>query len=319
MIFELNCGLVKIESKELQISELGVEIIRSLAYFHVFSYPLNGVEIGYCVPGGFNNQLELELKRLVKAKVLFEKKGLFLLEKCEEWVDKRIRGNKLAAKKMKSAGKISRFIAWFPFVRGVMISGTLSKGVMTPDADIDFFIITAPGRLWVARTSLVFFKKLFLLNSHKFFCVNYFVDTDSLEIEDKNLFTASEVAFLLPMVNREVYQKFTEVNQWAKIDYPGFPFREAAMIQPFRRSWVAIVMEWFLAGKLGEKLDDKLLKLTFNRWKKKFSNLQDDTFEVAMRSLKHVSKHHPGAYQQVVLKKNQEILDRLSKKYNISL
>ena len=57
---------------------------------------------------------------------------------------------------------VSRLISKFPYVEGVGISGSLSKGYYDDDGDIDFFIITSPKRLWIARTFLILYKKLFL-------------------------------------------------------------------------------------------------------------------------------------------------------------
>lgn len=278
-----------------------------MSYFQVFSYPLTRDEISYSLSPGHHPGLQSELDELCRLGLIFRDEEFYSLDNNPAQSEKRKQGNALAAQKMNAARRISRFIGKFPYVKAVMISGTLSKGVMTPEADIDFFIVTQPGRLWVSRTFLVLFKKLFLLNSHKFFCVNYFVDADHLEIEDKNLFTATEVAWLLPMVNAEVYTSFCEANNWARDSYPGFPFRDKSLIMEVKPFWLSRLTTWILSGKLGDRLDDYLLKMTFGRWKRKFGHLRSETFEVAMRSRKHVSKHHPGTYQEVVLDKFNHI------------
>ena len=75
---------------------------------------------------------------------------------------------------MPKAIKISRKIAKFPFVESVNLSGSLSKGYYDLEDDIDFFIITKPNRLWIARTLLILYKKVFLLNSKKHFIFEVF-------------------------------------------------------------------------------------------------------------------------------------------------
>ncbi len=57
--------------------------------------------------------------------------------------------NRLAEIRLKDAKKYARVIANFPFIQAVFISGSLSKHVMKPNSDIDFFIITKPDRLWL--------------------------------------------------------------------------------------------------------------------------------------------------------------------------
>ncbi|MBK8679672.1 MAG: hypothetical protein IPN25_13810 [Sphingobacteriales bacterium] len=45
------------------------------------------------------------------------------------------------------AFRISKFIGSFPFVRGVLLSGSLSKNRLAADGDIDYFIIAQPNAL----------------------------------------------------------------------------------------------------------------------------------------------------------------------------
>ena len=73
---------------------------------------------------------------------------------------------------MPKAIKRAKFISKFPYIENVSISGALSKNYYNNDGDIDFFLITQPNRLWIARTLLIIYKKMFLLNSRKYFCVN---------------------------------------------------------------------------------------------------------------------------------------------------
>jgi predicted nucleotidyltransferase len=93
----------------------------------------------------------------------------------------------------KLAGIVTHVIKRFPFVRGVFVTGSLSKNSSDSSSDLDFMVITRKGRLWIARTLLMLFKKIFLLNSYKYFCINFLLSEDNLEIEDKNVFTATEV------------------------------------------------------------------------------------------------------------------------------
>lgn len=196
---------------------------------------------------------------------------------------------------------MARFIARFPYIRAVFVSGSLSKHSMKPDSDVDFFLITTPGRLWLARTLLVLFKKIFLFNSHKYFCVNYFIDTQHLEIEEQNLFTATEIVTLLPMYGGDWYQAFCRENQWAWRQYPHATLRPVHDVPGSARSWFKRNAEWLLGGAFGDWLDSRAMHLTVRFWRKKFSHLDDSTFNVALKSRRHVSKHHPLYFQKKVL------------------
>jgi hypothetical protein len=196
---------------------------------------------------------------------------------------------------------MARFIGAFPYIRGVFISGSLSKHCMSADSDIDFFIVTEPGRLWLARTLLVFFKKIFLFNSHKYFCVNYFVDAAHLEIEEKNLFTATETVTLLPMYGREQYESFVLANTWAHDFLPHSPQRPNDGTPPQRRGFFKKTAEYLFNGWLGGWLDEQAMRLTVGHWRRKFRHFDDDTFDGAFKSRRHVSKHHPLYFQRSVL------------------
>ena len=82
----------------------------------------------------------------------------------------------------------------FPFVRGVFISGSLSKRCAAEKEDVDYFIVTSANRLWIARTIMHLYKKLtYLRGRQDRYCMNYFIDEEALEIKEKNIFTAVEM------------------------------------------------------------------------------------------------------------------------------
>ncbi|MBC7777658.1 MAG: nucleotidyltransferase domain-containing protein [Phycisphaerae bacterium] len=288
-------------------------VIQALAYFEVFSYPLTPEEIfAFCAePRSTREEVFDRLQSLVEQGSAFQFGGFFQLKKEASWGGNRRDCNCRADKFLPIARRVARFIGCFPFVRGVFVSGSLSKHCMRPDSDIDFFVVTAPGRLWLARTLLVLFKKIFLLNSHKYFCVNYFVDTEHLEIEEKNRFTATESVTLLPMWGREIYLDFCRANVWAWQRYPHFAQRPTVGIPAYSRGFFKKLLEKMLTGKLGDWLDRKAMRLTVSFWKRKFQAMDSETFDLALKSRRGVSKHHPLHFQQKVLERFEENLRRL--------
>lgn len=167
-------------------------------------------------------------------------------------MDRRLEGNQLASQRMTDARKYASIAANFPFVRAVL-SGSLSKHVMKPDSDIDFFIITAPEKLWVCRALLTAYKKLLLGNSHRNFCLNYFIDSNNLEIPDKNIFTATEIVFLLPMYNYSLYEKFMAKNKWVDTEFPNFKLRpQEFAIQPIPSKKIG---EYIFDNRFGTFID----------------------------------------------------------------
>ena len=151
------------------------------------------------------SEIENALKELTLRGLIQTDDGFFFLNHNAASVMRRREGEIAAAGAFITAKRFSRIISNFPFVRAVAISGSLSKNYIDDSSDIDYFIITSQGRMWVARTLLVLYKKIFLFNSHKNFCVNYFLSEDSLLVPDRNIFTATEISFLVPTYNYTLY------------------------------------------------------------------------------------------------------------------
>ncbi len=314
-VHELKNNLVS----DLHLTDEHRHVLRALLYFDLFNYPLNQVEIKNYSNLANYSDLERVIGDLVAINLIFKINDFYALEPKPALVENRLRGNNAADKMMVIAKRMSRFISRFPYVRMVAISGSLSKGYSDELGDIDYFIVTKPGRLWIARSILIAFKKIFLLNSKKYFCVNYFVDTDHLEIPDKNIFTATEVLTLEPMYDAAVFQAFIEANSWATEFLPKAKTKSASNSNPKRNYVMKSIVEFFLNGRLGEALDAYLMKLTMNKWQRKFNHFTPEYFEHALRSRKYVSKHHPQNFQKKVLDSLEQRILAFEKQHGLSL
>ena len=291
-------------------------ILSTLAYSGVFDYPLTFQEI--CERSPYPSCIEQVMKsavdNLVGCGLVNENGGFYFLGNDGSVVSRRLEANARAAARMRPARFFSSLIARFPYVRAVMISGSMSKGVMDPDDDIDFFIVTEPDRLWITRVLLTLFKRVFLLNSHRNFCLNYFISSDKLLIPERNIFTASEIGSLLPMFNRDVYLDFMKVNDWYKDFYPNVPLRESAGTDI--RRYAGSMLEHIVSGRFAGYLDDFCLSITRNFLSRKYHTLQPERFETDLETTKSVSKHHPNQQQLKILGRYREILAELQEKMN---
>ena len=279
-------------------------LLEPLFYYDVFSHPLTKGEI-YTYANIQRKTLSSSLTNLLEEAVdnqmLVYNNGFYQLSKNDDSIKKRLENNRRADKYIRRAKWMSRLMLCFPFVRAVFVSGSLSKHVITEDGDIDYFIVTKPGRLWIARTFLILFKKICLFNSYKHFCVNYFVDENHLEIDEKNRFTATEVATILPMKGYDLYVQFINSNQWIKQYYPNCKEKPKEKVSNVRRTFFQILFEWMLDNKLGDRLDDYCMRRTLQVWQKKFPHLPSEDFQLALKTRKGVSKHHPQLFQNKVI------------------
>ncbi len=279
--------------------------LKTLLYFSIFKYPLQIDEVFEYSNTSSIEETSIFLEEYLNEGVIFKIGNYYLCENEPSYIDRRLKGNQMAKAIFYKAEKVSKFIAKFPYVSAVGISGSLSKGYYDENGDIDFFIITSSNRLWIARTLLILYKKLFLFNSKKYFCVNYFVSEDALEIQEKNQFTATEVVTLIPMYGQIAFQKFYEKNRWINSFYTNKNVVGIEQTQSIKKSWAILLFQQLLQYRIGDYIDHSLLKLTLRKWKQKFSHLDAKNFKVAMKSTKNISKHHPQNYQKKVI----DILD----------
>lgn len=308
------------EHTEHDVTALTGDIIKTLLYFDLFQYPLTEEEVLFFCPSVYSKEeTHTVMSRLLREGYIYKFGNFFSLHNDPSLISRRIAGNQLASQKLKSAKVVSKFISWFPYVRAVMISGSLSKGYMDKESDIDFFIITAPGRLWIARTLLVLFKRIFLLNSHKNFCVNYFIDTDNLEIEEKNLFTAIECITLIPTYGDEIYHEFLAANAWVLEFFPNSIPRNTDAVH-IGNSFAKVISEWIMNNRVGNGIDQYFMGITLKRWKQLFrKHYSEKDFEIAFKTKKYASKNHPRFYQKKILDAYQQKIVAFEKNHKMNL
>jgi hypothetical protein len=285
-----------------------------ICYFDIFSHPVTLQEAAE-----YSNfkmtvaQTRFILDELMDMELIFKKDGFYFLHPGNaDLIRKRDDLERRFHKKQKTIRRFAWLISRFPFVESVSISGSCSKGLMDEDGDVDYFIITSPRKVWLCRTFLIAFKKLFLFNSKKYFCVNYFVDVDHLVIPDRNPFVAMEIKTLLPMSNKATFEKFLKENEWVNQFLPNKPGYNTAFLQErgdhnYLFGWLELLLD----NRLGELLDKWCFHLTLHSWEKKFPQFNREEFDLNLRSKKNVSKHHPRGYQQKVLAEWHKKLERI--------
>ena len=69
----------------------------------------------------------------------------------------------------------------------------------------------------MARTIMHLFKKFtFLAGRQHWFCMNYYVDEDGLEIKEKNIYTAVELVTVMPMRGDTIFKDLISANKWTQ-------------------------------------------------------------------------------------------------------
>jgi len=292
--------------------------LATLTYFNMFDYPLKKREIYTFLAHKEDPQkFDTALQSLVDEMVIFKIGSFYSLFNNHALAKRRARGNERAAIMLKKAEKAANFIAAFPFVRGVAVSGSLSKKFADEDADIDFFIITSANRLWVARTFLHIFKKItFLFNMQDFFCMNYFIDESEPCILEKNIYTATEVATILPLCGITVFDRFYTANSWTKNFLPNNYMHVSSAVE-IKKTWFISATEKIFSNRAGNYLDNLLMKLTSKSWDRKTRKNKKNSKGIllSMHAGKHFSKPNPENFQKRLLLRYENCLAEIFNQY----
>jgi hypothetical protein len=304
------------------LSEIKEKVLTTLAYFDMFKYPITRAEIYLFLGKKYHfDFFDDALSALLNNGFIYQFDRFFTLRNDHHLALRRVEGNKKAEALIAIARRVGSVLIRFPYVRGVAVSGSLSKNFADEHSDIDLFIITAKNRLWVARTIMHCLKKIsFLVNREHYFCMNYYIDEQELQITEKNIYTAIEIGTLIPMEGDIIFEKFYAANAWTREFLPNKNMRVASA-KPTKKWFIKSFFEFFFDTPLGNCVDTLLMKITAARWRKKtIHNQLNSRGEVmAMVTGKHFSKPDPKNFQANLLLKYDCKVELLLKDYEGSL
>ena len=289
-------------------------ILKVLAYFDIFHYPLSKPEIRQFLDIVVEDiPFHAALDSLVEDKLVFQYQELYSLQDNPLLAPRRRMGNQRATSLLNKARSIGNFLYKFPFVRAVAVSGSLSKNYAEEKADIDFFIITSSKRLWLSRTLMHIFKKLtFLIGRQHYYCMNYYVDEEALLLKDQNVFSAIELRTLVPVAGSQVLNQFFSANDWSESLLPACSYKVLpALDRP--APLIKWISEYVLNKLNADFLDDYLFQATTRRWKRKESagKKNEKGFMMGLVTGKHFARSNPGGFQEKVLSLYEEKLIKL--------
>lgn len=206
-------------------------ILQTIIYSDLFDYPLTKTDVWrYLISKkpvkfrtfdkGLNNISEIQCKD-----------RFYFLKGRESIIEKRIRREKESKKKILMAKKIIPFLSIIPTISFIGISGSVAMKNAEKNEDIDLFVITKKGTLWITRLLMIIIlsiKGVLRRRCDKIvenkICLNMIIEETCLLMpkDRRNLYTAHEIVQLLPLLNRwKIYEKFLKVNKWVKKVLPN--------------------------------------------------------------------------------------------------
>ena len=213
------------------LSAAEAAILRAVAYADIFDYPLTVEEVHRYLAGVSATSTTVNYLlgngRLVPQR-LTRYQGYFTLPGREAIIETRRRREKVAARMWPRAARYARIIAGLPFVRMVAVTGALAMDNVDQNADIDYLIVTEPGRLWLCRALVIVLVRLVAWRG-QVLCPNYFLSENALILQERNPFTAHELAHMVPIAGMATYHHMRQLNTWTVHFLPnaGGPPRHA--------------------------------------------------------------------------------------------
>ena len=286
------------------MNKIQYDILKTLAYFDFFNYPLTPGDIQSFLPQRCHQSIIDEmLAVLLNEKIIFKIEDFYSLQNNPLLAQIRREGNQRAEKNLVIARKVARLLSHCPYVETIAVSGSLSKHFADEKADIDFFIITTANRLWIARTCMHLIKKIsFIASKQHWFCMNYYVDGTGLDIPEKNIFTAMEITTLLPMQGTGYFKKFIAANPWINNYFPAHIISTSGS-REIKKGFIRNCFEKIFDTRLGDVIDKWLMNITDKRWGKKASEGRVNDHGDIMRMMinRHFSKQDPKIFQSKVI------------------
>src|SRR5712691_7185485 len=208
---------------EPQVRALRCAVLSTLVYADLFDYPLTHSEIQRYLIG--------EAATTTRVTALLDgDAGLRrYIDRTRDWVHLAGRSHLAKVRRDRAAMSadlwpIARHfgarIARLPFVRLVGVTGALAMNNAAVGDDIDLFILVQPGRLWLCRLFILAIVRL-AARQGTTLCPNFLLSTDQLRLSERNLFTAHEIAQMIPLTRTPWYHAFLDANGWVRDFLPN--------------------------------------------------------------------------------------------------
>ena len=248
----------------MQTPEPDDAILRTLLYADVFDYPLTPVEIHHYLIASPTDRpappevIEAALRSSPwLARQVTRVNGYVTLRDREAIGALRDERRRHSERLWPHARRWGYRLGCLPFVRMVAVTGALAVDNSPPDDDIDFLLVTAPGRVWLARAMAVAVVRLARLRGIGL-CPNYVLAETALAQSQRNLYAAHDLQQMVPLVGRTVYDAMQAANRWSQdyLPHAHGPLRHEPERAP--RGWGARLQRWgerLLGGKLGDRLE----------------------------------------------------------------
>lgn len=235
-------------------------ILRTVLYADIFDYPLTPAEIHYYLIATSASAQQvlsiIENSAWLRSRLSLTR-GFVTLNGRQSIAAVRETRSRSSAQLWPVARRWAGLVGGLPFVRMVAVTGALAVDNAPPGDDIDYLIVTTPGRVWLSRALAVVMVRVARLFGVGL-CPNYVLAQTALSQQRRNLFIAHDLAQMVPLAGRTVYSEMRAANPWAADYLPQArgPLKAEPELRLARwQSALQRAGEWLLGGRLGDALE----------------------------------------------------------------
>ncbi|MEI6597328.1 MAG: hypothetical protein WCL13_03960 [bacterium] len=316
------------DGKNLEIKEA---IIRVVAFFDIFDYPLTLNEIWR------NIKVKCRLFDVMEELdnnigVIENKNGFYFLAGQEKNIRERLSRYNFTDRKIKRAMLVSKIFKFIPWIKMIAVSNLLGAHNLKDDSDIDFFIVAENKRIWLVRFFCASVAKILGLrprigNSRDKICLSFYVSEETMDLsnlmlkeinppyppllkgaESVDIYFIYWLAGLTPLFDSGgIYEKLICSNPWFKNYLPNWrPMKPASQrkIKPFLSKFYHDAVDLFFSG-----LEPRLKALQLKLLPLKLKNLmnQDSWVIINDQIIKLHANDRREEYREKYLNKIYEI------------
>lgn len=210
---------------------LSQSILKTVAFFDIFDYPLSAFEIWQYISEPASLQTVIDALHTLPSG-LENQNGFYFLSGRAQIIHIRRERYLEANKKIKKARRRLTLISWLPGIELICLANIIGSHNLRKSSDTDLFIITTPHRLWLVKFFATLILKTFGLrptskkNTDQL-CLSFLTDTTALDLSvcqiKNDLYFTYWFTGLLPLYgNPGSYNQLMSANSWLKSKLPNW-------------------------------------------------------------------------------------------------
>jgi hypothetical protein len=291
-------------------------IARSVLYAALFEYPLTLAQLRQTLIESTHTATEIVAiyTRSAGLQAAIDwRDGYFFPRGKEVWITERRRREAASRVFLRRHRTLLRLIAVMPYVRMVALSGSIAHLNLAGDGDLDLFIVTRGEHVWSVTVAAILLAKL--LGRRRTLCANFVLSDAALALGPQDLFTASQIIHLKPIVGDDLFRRLLRANPFVARFYPNFHaaptftagIGRIAAMAPLKRA-----VEWLGAvpASIAEALCRRLYRTYLTRRAATWQSPEQVRLE------RHCLKLHTQSHRDAVLTRFDRAMTELSQGHN---